>query len=131
MITIRQATVHDILDMQHCNLNNLPENYGYKYYLYHLITWPQLSYVAIDDAGRMVGYVLAKMDEDATPDNQNGHITSLSVMRNWRRLGIAERLMVLAQKSMVDTFKAKYVSLHVRKSNRAALQLYRDTFHFT
>lgn len=32
---------------------------------------------------------------------------------------------------MVENYDAKYVSLHVRKSNRAALSLYRDTLKFT
>lgn len=32
---------------------------------------------------------------------------------------------------MADIYKAHYVSLHVRKSNRAALGLYRDTLGFT
>lgn len=31
---------------------------------------------------------------------------------------------------MADTFNAQYVSLHVRKSNRAALNLYKDTLKF-
>lgn len=31
---------------------------------------------------------------------------------------------------MVECFSAKYVSLHVRISNDAALHLYRDTLHF-
>jgi len=31
---------------------------------------------------------------------------------------------------MVETFGAKYVSLHVRVSNQAALHLYRDTLQF-
>lgn len=31
---------------------------------------------------------------------------------------------------MKDVFGAEYVSLHVRRSNRAALQLYRDTLSF-
>jgi len=31
---------------------------------------------------------------------------------------------------MVECFKAKYVSLHVRKSNRAALHLYTNTLKF-
>ena len=69
--------------MQHANLNCLPENYQMKYYLYRthlaffslvsrpegancsraadILTWPQLSYVAEDHKGRIVGYVLAKM----------------------------------------------------------------------
>jgi len=32
---------------------------------------------------------------------------------------------------MVTIYRASYVSLHVRKSNRAALNLYRDTLGFT
>jgi ribosomal protein S18 acetylase RimI-like enzyme len=125
MITIRNATTSDLISMQNCNLNNLPENYQSKYYIYHLISWPQLSHVA-EANGKIVGYVLAKMDDD-----QDGHITSLSVMRSWRRLGVAEKLMIEAQTQMASCFKAKCVSLHVRKSNRAALQLYRDTLDFT
>ncbi|KAJ1562536.1 N-terminal acetyltransferase A complex catalytic subunit ard1 [Nowakowskiella sp. JEL0078] len=128
MIEIRQATANDMMAMQNCNLMNLPENYQLKYYMYHAMSWPQLSYVAEDHSGRIVGYVLAKMDEDVT--ESHGHITSLSVMRNWRRLGIAEKLMTQSQRAMVEVFGCKYVSLHVRKSNRAALQLYRDTLSF-
>ena len=33
--------------------------------LYHALTWPQLSFVATNDEGRIVGYVLAKMEEGA------------------------------------------------------------------
>ena len=51
----------DLLNMQHCNLLCLPENYQMKYYFYHALSWPQLSYVAEDDGGKVVGYVLAKM----------------------------------------------------------------------
>lgn len=44
---------------------------------------------------KLVGYVLAKMNDD--PDSKdseaNGHITSLSVMRTYRRMGLAEKLM--------------------------------------
>ena len=32
-----------------------------KYYLYHMLSWPQLPYVAEDSDGKIVGYVLAKM----------------------------------------------------------------------
>jgi peptide alpha-N-acetyltransferase len=39
----------------------LPENYQLKYYFYHGLSWPQLSYVGEDDDGKIVGYVLAKM----------------------------------------------------------------------
>lgn len=45
------------------------------------------------DAPKIVGYVLAKMEEDPQDGVQHGHITSLSVMRTHRRLGLAEKLM--------------------------------------
>ena len=37
----------------------------------------------------------------------------------------------MIEKAMKNNFGAHFVSLHVRKSNRAALQLYRDTLKFT
>lgn len=77
---------------QHANLSNLPENYQMKYYLYHALTWPNLSYVATSPRGDIVGYVLAKMEDEPSPE-PHGHITSLSVMRSYRRLGLAEKLM--------------------------------------
>lgn len=123
--------------IQQCNLSNLPENYFLKYYLYHALTWPQLSFVAIvrtakpNPYPKVVGYVLAKMEEDPSDGVQHGHITSLSVMRTHRRLGIAEKLMRNSQRAMAEVFNAEYVSLHVRMSNKAALHLYRDTLGFT
>ncbi|KAK4219709.1 N-terminal acetyltransferase A complex catalytic subunit ard1 [Rhypophila decipiens] len=136
---IRLMRPSDIPLVQHANLENLPENYQLKYYLYHALSWPQLSYVAVDvsrpkktpyDQPKIVGYVLAKMEEEPTDGVPHGHITSLSVMRTHRRLGIAEKLMRQSQLAMVETFGAHYVSLHVRVSNKAAIHLYQNTLGF-
>jgi len=129
IMNIRCSTPEDLMNMQHCNLLCLPENYQMKYYLYHGLSWPQLSYVAEDSNKKIVGYVLAKMEEE--PDEiVHGHITSLAVKRSHRRLGLARKLMDQAARSMVENFGAKYVSLHVRVSNRAALHLYKDSLKF-
>ncbi|KAJ4329703.1 N-terminal acetyltransferase A complex catalytic subunit ard1 [Ascochyta clinopodiicola] len=99
---IRVLHPSDIPHVQLANITNLPENYFCKYYLYHAMSWPQLSYVAVDvsrppktpyDPPKIVGYVLAKMEEDPADGIPHGHITSLSVMRTHRRLGLAEKLM--------------------------------------
>lgn len=127
-MNIRRATPDDLLDMQDCNLKCLPENYNMKYYFYHGLSWPQLSYVA-EENGKIVGYVLAKLGEDGE-DEPSGHITSLAVKRSHRRLGLAQKLMDQAARAMVECFNAKYVSLHVRKSNRAAFSLYAKTLGF-
>jgi len=61
MVCIRQAKAEDLLQIQATNLWCLPENYQMKYYFYHILSWPQLLYVAEDHRQRIVGYVLAKM----------------------------------------------------------------------
>lgn len=174
-INIRRATVEDVQAMQNANLQNLPENYQLKYYLYHILSWPQASFVAttydsnedaqadnedtaeegpsvlaeekcldlteFDPKGdsaytrngeKIVGYVLGKMEDDPDAEDKtpHGHITSLAVMRTYRRMGLAEKLMRQSLYAMCECFKAQYVSLHVRKSNRAALHLYRDSLQF-
>ncbi|KAF2840681.1 N-acetyltransferase complex ARD1 subunit [Patellaria atrata CBS 101060] len=136
---VRMMKPSDIPHVQLANITNLPENYFLKYYLYHAMSWPQLSYVAVDvsrppkspyDPPKIVGYVLAKMEEDPADGVPHGHITSLSVMRTHRRLGLAEKLMRLSQRAMAESYTSSYVSLHVRVSNTAALHLYRDTLGF-
>ncbi|KAI8865526.1 acyl-CoA N-acyltransferase [Ramicandelaber brevisporus] len=131
MVTIRNARPSDLLGMQRCNVTNLPENYSMKYYLYHLFCWPQISFVAVDTQDQVVGYVMSTT-EPITVDKLliKGHITSLSVMRDYRRLGLADKLMRQAQYAMKETYGATHVTLHVRVSNRAAFALYRDTLNF-
>jgi peptide alpha-N-acetyltransferase len=103
-----------------------------KYYLYHALSWPELLYVAEDDNGKIVGYVMAKMeDEDLEKDEPvHGHITSISVLRSHRKLGIATKLMRASQFAMRSIYDAEYCSLHVRVGNKAAIALYRDTLRF-
>lgn len=52
---------------------------------------------AAEQYPKVVGYVLAKMEEEPTDGVPHGHITSISVMRTHRRLGIAERLMRMSR----------------------------------
>ncbi|GME71752.1 hypothetical protein B5S28_g1683 [[Candida] boidinii] len=162
-ITIRRARVEDMQGMQNANLHNLPENYTLKYYLYHILSWPQASFVAtttdeewiesdepfeiiidsdienikadpqyVNKGEKIVGYVLGKMDDDPDAEDKtpHGHVTSLSVMRTYRRMGIADKLMRQCLYALTENYKAEYTSLHVRKSNRAALHLYKDTLKF-
>uniref|UniRef100_A0A8C5KH73 N-terminal amino-acid N(alpha)-acetyltransferase NatA n=1 Tax=Jaculus jaculus TaxID=51337 RepID=A0A8C5KH73_JACJA len=110
-VNIRSARPKDLMNMRRCDLLCLPENYQMKDYFYHGLSWPQLSYIAED--GTIVGYVLAKMEED--PDDvPHGHITSLAVKRSHRRLGLAQKLMDRASRAMIENFSAKYVSLSMK-----------------
>ncbi|KAJ6612355.1 acyl-CoA N-acyltransferase [Mycena sp. CBHHK59/15] len=107
-----------------------------KFWMYHAMTWPQISFVAEDHKGRIVGYVLAKIDDEENVDKKDGksevygHINSISVQRFYRRLGLARKLMLLSQEAMVTIYKASFVSLHVRRTNKPAIALYRDSLGF-
>jgi ribosomal protein S18 acetylase RimI-like enzyme len=129
MVSVRRARLEDLLAMQACNLRCLPENYNYKYYMYHYLAWPGLSYLAEDMEGNVVGYVLAKIDEEEGHEG-NGHITSLSSLRTHRRLGIASAVMEQTHKAMRQIHAGTSVTLHVRVSNLAALGLYRDRLKY-
>ena len=123
----------DMIGIQNCNLICLPENYTFKYYYYHYLSWPTLIFVAEDVASKkIVGYVLAKIDEEEETGSKDakGHITSLSVLREYRRLGIARKLMEATHKVMVEEYSLVSVTLHVRVSNVAALGLYKDKLKY-
>merc|ERR1711972_469807 len=53
-----------------------------------------------------------------------------AVARTHRKLGIASKLMRASIAAMEECFKAEYVSLHVRYTNRAAFSLYSQTLGF-
>ncbi|KAG5509511.1 hypothetical protein JKF63_06216 [Porcisia hertigi] len=127
---LRRATMEDMYEMQNSNLRCLPENYNLRYYYYHILSWPQLLYVQQDYNRNTVGYVLGKMDDEEVADKKHGHITSLAVLRSHRKLGIASRVMRATMKEMDAEYGAHYCSLHVRKTNDAALHLYQDTLNF-
>lgn len=131
-ISIRRARVSDVPAIQTCNLHCLPENYHMKYFLYHILSWPQLTWCAEDSSGRIVGYVLAKMDEEEDEaGDAHGHITSLAVLRSHRKLGIATKLMQATQQSQIEAYDGVYLTLHVRETNRVALRLYKETLGFS
>lgn len=52
------------------------------------------------------------------------------MLRTHRRLGLANKVMNYAHDAMDKVQGGKYISLHVRVSNRAALGLYRDRLKY-
>ncbi len=116
---------------------NLPENYHLKYFQYHVLTWPDISFVAENDTGKIVGYVMCKLEEEeeeSLPEKgvplQFGHVISLSVLRPYRRLGLAEELMRQAEKALFQIYRVAYIRLHVRAGNAPAVNLYKSTLKF-
>ena len=90
--------------------------------------------MAEDQKGRIVGYVLAKIEEEVEDGKDcrslHGHVTSLAVLRTHRKCGIATKLMQQAHSRMQESFGCQYCSLHVRYTNMAAFHLYSHTLGY-
>mmetsp|Transcript_12913 Transcript_12913/g.19070 ORF Transcript_12913/g.19070 Transcript_12913/m.19070 type:complete len:207 (+) Transcript_12913:192-812(+) len=126
-IVIRPASVSDLPLIQSCNLRTLPENYTPYFYETQLKTWPELCLVAEDTGipGSVVGYTLGKVEQtQETRTGRQGHVTSISVLPEYRKLGIAKHMMKALHAQMANRRKVDTVMLHVRMSNQPALRLY-------
>lgn len=105
------------------------------YWMFHYLHSPQGTHVSVDDNGKILGYVLGKMDDEGRnkkpPVPLHGAITSVAVFNAYRKLGIATKLLGYTHRTFRECFHAEYVNLHVRETNRAAQILYMRTFHYT
>ncbi|KAI3870091.1 hypothetical protein MKW92_043319 [Papaver armeniacum] len=127
MADIRQATMFDIPVIQVCFLLSFPAENPWDYYLYeeYIVFWPRLVYVAEDRGnGGIVGFVFAHMEGEGT--ESHGYIANLGVLPAHRKLGIAKKLMDVAHNALVQEYGTEYVSLHVRTSNQAGINLYTE-----
>ena len=87
----------------------------------YLLTAPEcVSYRAVTPGGIMVGFIVGLIEPDHT-----GHVTTLGVAPEYRRRGIARRML----EKVEDGFRrrdVRIVRLEVRSINSGAQQLYRD-----
>ena len=133
-ISLRRVKISDIIQMQNANLHCLPENYQMWYWLYHFLISPQGAHVAVDGRGKVLGYVLSKLDDEGknqkSPPPPHGHVTSVAVYSQYRKLGIATKLLSYTHHTLRECYNAQYVNLNVRETNRAAHILYQNTLHY-
>ncbi|KAK1442816.1 N-acetyltransferase Ard1 like protein [Babesia gibsoni] len=128
MLTCRRATMFDLVGTSDCNLVNVIENYQMKYYFYHLLSWPQLTNIAVTPSGKVCGYSMAKLEEDI---ERAGHVTAVGILRSYRGLGIASTLIRLTQEPMAAVYGCDAVYLYVRVTNWAAFSLYKNKLGYS
>ena len=146
-IRLRFATPLDVESIHRCNLACLPENYNPRFYNFQIRRWPDFSLVAehlptgdvlndsLDDSGKeplIVGYMLGKIVERPYEDYRGtprveilGRATSLAVLQDYRRLGLAKGHMTQLHDNLLEK-GIDSCSLHVKTSNEAACRLYKD-----
>ncbi|EWM29631.1 silencing group b protein [Nannochloropsis gaditana] len=120
-VCIRTARREDIPAIEACNLKTLPENYPNAFYYNHLLQWPYLALVAERQTPARAG---------AYPGRKTGHVSSLAVLDDFRRLGIARELMEILHVQMKFRYGVDCSTLHVRCSNRGAQKLYLNSLGY-
>ncbi|KAH8414988.1 hypothetical protein KR215_003124 [Drosophila sulfurigaster] len=124
MSCLREMRLDDLFTFNPLVFDPFTEVYRIGFFMRHIAQWPELAAASIAPDGRLVGFIFGKF-LDGVKDNtqQHGHVCALTVLSDYRRLGIASLLMnYFAQ--MLDVKSAWYVDLYLRCSNSAAYNLY-------
>lgn len=134
-IRMRPMKAMDLIHLQQANINCLAENYQLWFWIYHQLCCPQVSHVATNSKGKIIGYVLGKLDEEMNKNYQKtkelyGGLTSVAVFNSYRKLGIATKLITYTHRSFRENFKTTHINLNVRETNRAGHKLYEDTLGY-
>lgn len=88
-------------------------------------SWPEYFQVAESPTGKVMGYIMGKSEaRQNNPLDWHGHVTAISVADEFRRIGLAAKLMTFLE-DVSDVKKCYFVDLFVRISNKVAVGMYK------
>eukprot|EP00052_Salpingoeca_macrocollata_P022932 m.200522 g.200522 ORF g.200522 m.200522 type:complete len:175 (-) comp21916_c1_seq1:241-765(-) len=122
MTSLREFVCDDLFKFNRVNLDPLTETYNLSFYFTYLSRWPEYFAVAEAANGQMMGYIMGKVE--GTGENWHGHVTALTVAPDYRRLGLANKMMAGLEDISDKTYNGYFVDLFVRRSNAVAVALY-------
>jgi len=122
MSVVRPFSASDLFKFNNINLDIWTETYGIAFYLTYLSKWPDLCAVQEDPNGRLMGYVIGKAEGHGS--EWHGHVTALTVAPEYRRLGLARKMMDFLELVSDDIYKGFFVDLYVRCANNIAIEMY-------
>ena len=77
------------------------------------------------ELGELMGYIMGKAEGSVAREEWHGHVTALSVAPEFRRLGLAAKLMELLEE-ISERKGGFFVDLFVRVSNQVAVNMYKQ-----
>jgi len=125
--SLRKFTPEDLEEVIHINRSCLPENYIPSFFLSIYKGYPE-SFIVAERDGRVVGYIMCRIEKGFSSKFKivkKGHVISIAVLPEHRRMGIGYALMKEAMKAMHKIYGAEECYLEVRVSNEAAINLYK------
>ncbi|MEQ2259705.1 N(alpha)-acetyltransferase 20, NatB catalytic subunit [Xenotaenia resolanae] len=79
--------------------------YGIPFYLQYLAHWPEYFIVAEAPGGELMGYIMGKAEGSVAREEWHGHVTALSVAPEFRRLGLAAKLMEMLEEISESVYR--------------------------
>ncbi|KAI8900814.1 acyl-CoA N-acyltransferase [Globomyces pollinis-pini] len=128
MTTIRRFLATDLFKFNNMNLDPLTETYSISSYLQYLAQWPDYFVVAQNSNDSLMGYVMGKAEGDGAL--WHGHVSALTVCPDFRRIGLAQKLMDILEEVSEKIYDTYFVDLFVRSSNNIAFGMY-EKFGYT
>lgn len=122
-VVTRKLELADLDEIETIERASYPAPWSRSMFASELAKPSSLSLAAVDDRGRLIGYLVLSRFVDAW------HVMNLAVDPAWRRRGIASMLLERLFELTRDDVRRGY-TLEVRVSNVAAIRLYeRFGFH--
>jgi len=126
--SLRVFTPSDLESVVNINRICLPENYAPYFFLDTFNNLPQ-TFVVADYEGRIVGYIMCRMEHSFSDFKKlhfakKGHIISVAVIPEFRRMGIGRGLVEHVLSTLLS-LRADECYLEVRISNDQAIELYK------
>jgi len=125
---LRKFRIKDLQRVMYINTLCLPENYSEFFYISLHEKFPNTFIVAIIE-DNIIGYIMCRMETGFSElgkwnITKKGHVVSIAVLPEYRKMGIGTSLMLQAMKEMKN-YGMKECYLEVRASNQIAKNLYR------
>ena len=124
---IRICTLDDLDAVIEVNERELPEDYPFFFYKNILDDYPESFLVAQNKHGKIVAYIMWRVEKAPSINSlkyvYKAHLVSIAVAENYRRRGIATKLLLNSMKA-IKKYKIHEYVLEVRVSNYTAIKLY-------
>ncbi|XP_017105405.2 N-alpha-acetyltransferase 20 [Drosophila bipectinata] len=131
MTTVREFVLDDLFKFNHIAFDPLVEVYSLPFLFPKIIEHPELALSVVAPDNRLMGFVLGCRivdTEETIGDGKDlgsshGHVSSLAVSNDYRRLGLATLLLENLRDKM-NHRNDLFMDLFVRAKNEHAIRLY-------
>lgn len=123
MSSTRRFRPVDLFRINPVNLDKLTETYNLNFYFQYMLRWPEFQQTVSAPDNTLMAYVIGKTEGEGT--DWHGHVSAVTVAPQFRRLGLASKLMDFTETLSQDTYSCYFVDLFVRKTNTLAISMYK------